>query len=120
LQLDTGERYAFGATTIEQNAVKESHVRRFLRYREGDPYNALELLRTQFALDDSQYYSTVEVEAGERDPVHHTVPIMIHASNSRVRYSLGAGYGTDTGAPGTGRPGGAPPPHPRPPPLVPA
>ncbi len=101
LQLDTGERYAFGATTIEQNAVKESHVRRFLRYREGDPYNALELLRTQFALDDSQYYSTVEVEAGERDPVHHTVPIMIHASNSRVRYSLGAGYGTDTGARGT-------------------
>jgi translocation and assembly module TamA len=101
LQLDTGERYAFGATTIEQNAVKDSHVRRFLRYREGDPYNALELLRTQFALDDSQYYSTVEVEAGERDPVHHTVPIMIHASNSRVRYSLGAGYGTDTGARGT-------------------
>jgi translocation and assembly module TamA len=101
LQLDTGARYAFGATTIEQSAVKESIVRRFLRYREGDPYNALELLRTQFALDDSQYYSTVEVDAGERDREHHTVPITIHASNSRVRWSLGAGYGTDTGARGT-------------------
>src|ERR1035441_5276871 len=120
LQLDTGERYAFGATTIEQNAVKESHVRRFVRYREGDPYNALELLRTQFALDDSQYYSTVEVEAGERDPVHHTVPIMIHASNSRVRYSLGAGYGTDTGAARPGAPARARrrTPHPRHRPLV--
>jgi len=76
-------------------------VRRFLRYREGDPYNALELLRTQFALDDSQYYSTVEVDAGERDHEHLTVPITIHASNSRVRWSLGGGYGTDTGVRGT-------------------
>jgi translocation and assembly module TamA len=97
LRLDTGVRYSFGATTIIQTSVKEKHVRRFLRYKEGDPYNALELLRTQFALDDSQYYSTVEVEAGERDRVQHTVPITIRASNSRIGYSLGGGYGTDTG-----------------------
>lgn len=97
LQLDTGVRYTFGATTIDQNAVKERYVRRFLRYHEGDPYNALELLRTQFALDDSQYYSSVEVEAGERDREHHTVPITIRAKNSRIGYSLGGGYGTDTG-----------------------
>ena len=101
LQLDSGERYFFGATTIEQNAVRDSQVRRFLRYREGEPYNALELLRTQFALDDSQYYSTVEVQAGERDPVHHTVPITIRANNARRGYSFGAGYGTDTGLRGT-------------------
>jgi len=101
LQLDTGERYAFGETTIEQTAVRDDHVRRFLRYRPGDPYNALVLLRTQFALDDSQYYSTVEVVAGERDREHHTVPITIRASNSRIGYSLGGGYGTDTGFRGT-------------------
>jgi translocation and assembly module TamA len=101
LQLDSGARYYFGATTIEQNAVRASQVRRFLRYHEGDPYNALQLLRTQFALDDSQYYSTVEVQAGERDPVHHTVPISIRASNARRGYSFGAGYGTDTGFRGT-------------------
>jgi translocation and assembly module TamA len=81
--------------------VHDSQVRRFLRYRQGEPYNALELLRTQFALDDSQYYSTVEVQAGERDPVHHTVPITIRANNARRGYSFGAGYGTDTGVRGT-------------------
>jgi len=101
LELETGERYVFGATTIEQSAVRDRQVRRFLRYHEGDPYNALELLRTQFALDDSQYYSTVEVQAGERDPVHHSVPITIRASNARRGYSFGAGYGTDTGVRGT-------------------
>jgi translocation and assembly module TamA len=101
LQLDTGQRYAFGATTIEQGTVRDKYVRRFLRYKEGDPYNALELLRTQFALDDSQYYSTVEVEAGERDRLQHTVPITIRANNSHIGYSLGGGYGTDTGLRGT-------------------
>jgi translocation and assembly module TamA len=101
LQLDTGQRYYFGHTTIEQTAVRESAVRRFLRYREGEPYNALQLLRTQFALDDSLYYSTVEVQAGERDVEHHTVPINIRATNARMGYSFGIGYGTDTGARGT-------------------
>jgi translocation and assembly module TamA len=101
LQLDSGERYFFGATSIEQSAVRDSQVRRFLRYHEGEPYSALALLRTQFALDDSQYYSTVEVLAGDRDPVHHTVPITIRANNARRGYSFGAGYGTDTGVRGT-------------------
>ena len=101
LQLESGARYFFGATTIEQSAVRDGQVRRFLRYHEGEPYSALALLRTQFALDDSQYYSTVEVQAGERDPVHHTVPISIRASNARRGYSFGAGYGTDTGFRGT-------------------
>ena len=97
IELETGDRYRFGATTIAQSAVQDRYVRRFLRYQEGDPYNALELLRTQFALDDSQYYSSVEVEAGERDQEAHTVPITIRASNSRIGYSIGGGYGTDTG-----------------------
>jgi translocation and assembly module TamA len=101
LRLDTGERYTFGKTSIMQTAVEDSHVRRFLRYRQGEPYNALLLLRTQFALDDSQYYSTVEVEAGERDREAHTIPIIIRASNSRIGYSFGGGYGTDTGFRGT-------------------
>jgi translocation and assembly module TamA len=101
LQLDTGERYRFGKTTIEQTSVRDYEIRRYLRYRDGDPYDALQLLRTQFALDDSLYYSTVEVLAGDRDPATHTVPIAIHANSARRGYSFGVGYGTDTGPRGT-------------------
>jgi translocation and assembly module TamA len=101
LELDTGERYRFGATTIQQDALRSGRVRRFLRYQEGEPYDAGKLLRTQFALDDSRYFSTVEVLPGERDPVTHTVPISIATSLARSTYSIGAGYGTDTGARGT-------------------
>jgi translocation and assembly module TamA len=101
LQLDTGERYVFGKTTIEQTTVRDYEIRRYLRYHDGEPYDALKLLRTQFAFDDSQYYSTVEVLAGDRDPATHSVPITIHANNARRGYSFGVGYGTDTGPRGT-------------------
>jgi translocation and assembly module TamA len=101
LELDTGERYHFGVTTIQQTAVRAGRIRRFLRYQEGEPYDAGKLLRTQFALDDSQYFSSVEVLPGDRDPATHTVPITITTARARRTYSLGAGYGTDTGIRGT-------------------
>ncbi len=102
LTLETGERYRFGPTTIEQNVVRDSLARRFLRYQEGDWYSAEALLRTQFALDDSQYFSLSEVLPGERDRVARVVPVRITSEpNRRHVYTIAVGYGTDTGARGT-------------------
>ena len=102
LALETGPRYHFGATTIEQTVVNESLIRKYVRYRQDEPFDATELLRTQFALDDSQYFSSVEVIPGEPDRTEHVVPIQIHAAaNRRHRYSYGVGYGTDTQVRGT-------------------
>jgi translocation and assembly module TamA len=102
LVLETGFRYRFGTTSIEQGVIKDSVLRRFLRYSEEAPYDATELLRTQFALDDSQYFSTVEVVAGAPDRATRVVPVSIRAEpNRRNRYSAGFGYGTDTKMRGT-------------------
>src|SRR6185295_13907631 len=102
IEFETGERYRFGATTIKQDAIDEPLARRYLRYREGDPFDASELLRTQFALDDSLYFSTVEVLPGDRDQVNHIVPISIVADpNRKHRVQYGIGYGTDTQVRGT-------------------
>ncbi|HXS26969.1 MAG TPA: POTRA domain-containing protein [Steroidobacteraceae bacterium] len=102
LVMASGVRYRFGETTIEQHVIDEALARRFMRYREGDPYDQTQLLRTQFALDDSRYFSTVEVQPREPDRIDHTVPILIIAQpNARDRYSFSAGYGTDTGPRGT-------------------
>ena len=101
LEIETGERYYFGATTITQSAIRETQIRRYLRYHDGEGYDAVKLLRTQFALDDSQFFSTVEVTPGARDAATHRVPIEIKATRARNGYSFGAGYGTDTGARGT-------------------
>ena len=102
LELQTGERYRFGTTTIKQHVVKESLVRRYLRYHEGEPFDLTQVLRSQFALDDSQYFANLEVLPGEPDRNAHTVPVNISADASRRhRYSVGAGYATDTGVRGT-------------------
>jgi len=97
LTLDTGERYRFGTTTIEQDFLDAGLVRRYLRYAEGDWYDATLLLRTQFALDDTDYFSVVEVLPEERDRKALTVPVRINGDrNKRYRYRVGVGYATDT------------------------
>jgi translocation and assembly module TamA len=102
IDFDTGPRYRFGETTIHQDAVDESLVRRFLRYQPEQDFDASQLLRTQFALDDSQYFSTVEVLPEDRDREKLTVPVNITAEpNRRNRYQFGVGYGTDTEVRGT-------------------
>lgn len=101
LELQTGVRYRFGNTTIRQQAVSEKLVRRYLRYRKGQPFDLTQVLRTQFALDDSEYFSNLEVLTGTPDRTDHTVPVSIHADPSRPNvYSIAAGYETDTGARG--------------------
>jgi translocation and assembly module TamA len=102
LEMETGERYRFGTTSIEQTSVRDSLVRKYLRYNEGDYFDLTQVLRTQFALDDAQYFSNLEVLPQDADHQAHIVPMDIHADKSRRnRYSFGAGYATDTGVRGT-------------------
>jgi translocation and assembly module TamA len=102
LQMQTGERYRFGETTIVQTVVNDALVRRYLRYRKDEPFDLTEILRTQFALDDAQYFANLEVLPGEPDRTAHVVPVNIKADpNRRNWYSVGAGYATDTGPRGT-------------------
>ena len=101
LRLVTGEHYHFGEIRIEQSVIRPELMRRFMRFKEGDPYSTAQLLRTQFALDDSLYFSTVEVQPLERDPQTLSVPVRISAEKGRRQFQIGAGYGTDTGPRGT-------------------
>lgn len=102
LWLETGPRYVFGATRITQDQLDEDLLRRYLRYEEGAPYDATQLLRTQFALDDSLYFANIEVLAGEPNRDDKTIPIEIRTEpNRRNRYSVGAGFATDTEARGS-------------------
>ena len=98
LEMETGERYRFGETTIEQTSVRDSLVRKYLRYKKGDYFDLTQILRTQFALDDAQYFANLEVLPQDADHQAHVIPVDIHADKSRRnRYSFGAGYATDTG-----------------------
>src|SRR6185295_5744959 len=102
LELQTGERYRFGPTTIEQDAIDQKLAARYLRYREGDYFDASKLLTTQFALDDTLYFTSVEIIPGARDTQSYTVPVTVRAqTGKRNKYTVAFGYGTDTRFRGT-------------------
>ena len=102
LELETGERYRFGATSIEQHVVSQKLVRRYLRYHEGDYFDLTQVLRTQFALDDAGYFANLEVTPQDPDREALTVPVKIRADpGRRHRYSIAGGWATDTGIRGT-------------------
>lgn len=97
LHMQTGERYSFGEITIAQDVIHERAMRRLLRMQPGDPYTLDALLRTQYVLDDTQYFSGVDIESGDPDHEARTVPVTISADpNRRHRYGTSLGYGTDT------------------------
>jgi translocation and assembly module TamA len=97
LELETGARYYYGRIDILQDVVHETAMRRLLRMKEGDPYTLESLLRTQYVLDDSLYFSVVEVDSGDPDRQTHTVPITVTAQAGRKnRYAASLGYATDT------------------------
>ncbi|HEY5806439.1 MAG TPA: BamA/TamA family outer membrane protein [Povalibacter sp.] len=101
IELETGPRYHYGAIATEQTVIVDSAMRRMLRMKEGDPYTLDSLLRTQYVLDDSQYFKSVNIESGDADREALTVPVTITAdANRRHRYAASLGYATDTRARG--------------------
>jgi translocation and assembly module TamA len=101
VQLDTGPRYYYGDISIAQDVIEDDAMRRLLRMQTGDPYTLDSLLRTQYVLDDTMYFSAVDIESGDADREARTVPIRITAEpNRKHRFSTSLGYGTDTEARG--------------------
>jgi translocation and assembly module TamA len=99
--LATGGRYQVGKILIEQNAISDRLFAGYLRFAEGQPYSPERVRSTQFALEDSNYFSTISVLPGDRDPATLTVPVTVRGEPiKRDRYSVSAGYGTDTGVRG--------------------
>jgi translocation and assembly module TamA len=97
IEVDTGKRYSYGEIHTAQDVIDDDSMRRMLRMKQGDPYTLDSLLRTQYVLDDSQYFSLVNIETGTVDREALTVPVTVTAEpNRRHRFATSLGYGTDT------------------------
>ncbi len=97
LTLETGGRYRFGEIKIEQDAISPQLLQRYVRFSTGQPFASQRIRSTQYALEDSYYFSEVSILPGDRDPETLTVPVTIRATPSkRDRYIVSLGYGTDT------------------------
>lgn len=98
LVLVSGPRYHFGPVKIEQDILKPGFVQRYINIHPGEPYNTGELSNLQSALSASGYFSSVIVNPKKKEAEHFRVPVTVTATPAkRDHYSVGLGYGTDTG-----------------------
>lgn len=98
LSLDTGPLFYFGDILFEQNALESTIIRRFLPFKEGDPFDADQLATLQLRLEDTEYFDEIEINAQRDNAINSRIPITIKASAAKPHsYTIGAGYGTDTG-----------------------
>ena len=96
LAYQSGQRYTFGDVSFSQTPLDEDLLKRFVKFKPGDPYQASEVATLQQDLQGSGYFKQAlvggEPQAGGNVPVEAQLTM-----NKNRRYALGAGYSTDTG-----------------------
>ena len=98
LYLDTGPRYFFGPTVIEQEILSKEFVQRYVPFKQGEPFSTKQLLKLKFNLDDTGYFAEVDVQPQYKQKQDNQIPIRVKTTARKPRkYSVGAGFGTDTG-----------------------
>lgn len=96
LLFDTGPRYYFGQVRFDPTYISPKLLARFIPFKFGSPYSTEEILAFNRNLAASGYFKSVVVKPQINSLTH--VPIDVHLQrNHRINYTLGLGYGTDTG-----------------------
>lgn len=99
LNYDGGPRFNYGEIHLKQNVLKPDLIRRYIPFESGSPYSLEELLDLQQALNDTNFFRTVEVSPGKPVPGSTDIPINVELTEKKPqRITLGLGYGTNTGA----------------------
>lgn len=93
---DTGPQYYFGQLQFDPTYLSPALLHRYVPFAKGEPYAPANVATLNTNLTASGYFSSVNVT-----PLITTkdiVPINVHLQpTQRVSYTIGAGYGTDTG-----------------------
>lgn len=98
LVLETGEQYRFGDLEFDQSILRFDAIDLYIPFEKGDVFDTNKLITLQLALNDSGYFDQVEVTADRESASDLQIPIVVEAAASAPRqYTLGLGYGTDTG-----------------------
>lgn len=99
---DTGRRYRIGKTTFSETPFNEQFLNRYLKYHPGDYYHQRQIRLTRQGLANSNYFSSVIVIPDTDHIKNYVVPIKVELQpQARKQYTIGAGYGTDTGIRGS-------------------
>lgn len=99
LIFNTGSLYYFGQVQFDPTNINPELLHRFVPFHQGQPYSTEQVLKLNDHLSNSGYFNSVLVKPEITD--EKMIPIKVHLQPvPKYSYSLGAGYGTDTGVRG--------------------
>ena len=100
LTFDTGPHWRFGPVRFTgSDKIDEDVLRRYVQFETGDSFAPQKMLDTQFALNDLDYFSDVQIEPQRDQAAGDLIPLLITLTDNKARRDdYGLGYGTDTGA----------------------
>lgn len=102
LVLDSGVRYQFGSIEKQwkdqRQLIRDQVLVPYIKVNQGDDYDSDKIAVTQRELQETPYFSGVEVRPELNKKSAHQVPIVIVLNEQkRHAYNLAVGAGTDTG-----------------------
>ena len=98
LKFESGPRYHIGKLSIEQHQFNDELIQKYLKITEGKPYNSRDLTKQQQVLNDSGYFSSVEITAWREPNSEHKVPISIQLMERKKNaFRIGVGASTNEG-----------------------
>ncbi|HPY39901.1 MAG TPA: POTRA domain-containing protein, partial [Thiolinea sp.] len=98
LHFETGKRYQFGQVNVEQDVLDPKFLKRYTRIEAGKDYNSEELLRQQRLLENTGYYSDVQISSDYQKIDNNQVPVEIKAlRNKRYAYTGKLAFASDDG-----------------------
>jgi translocation and assembly module TamA len=99
LVLRTGPRFTLGEVTFFQDALDPELLQDLVPWVPGDAFSRAQLLELQTSLTAEPYFSSAEIIPARDRAEGLVVPIEVLLTPApRQLYSVGGGYGTDTGA----------------------
>ena len=99
LVFNTGFQYYFGQVRFNPTYISPELLQRYIPFQFGQPYSTEQLLALSDRLSGSGYFSNVSVKPDMNGQRKIPVNVYLQAAN-RINYSLGLGFGTDTGVRG--------------------
>ena len=98
IYLDTGPRFKFGSVTYDHDAFSTEYLSRFVPFKEGQNFDNSLLVELQKNLSLSGEFNRIEISPQLEHTENEIVPVNVVVNARKPwSYSLGLGYGTDTG-----------------------
>ncbi|GAB4392788.1 MAG: BamA/TamA family outer membrane protein [Gammaproteobacteria bacterium] len=101
LIFDTGPHYTIGNLHFNNNPYSDKFLQRFFNFGKDRSYSAKRVLELQQTLSNTVYFKDIRITPLFNQIEQNRVPLDVNVTPQKPHaFSIGAGYGTDTGARG--------------------